>query len=149
MATMRASLRDILEWVMAAVDAATHADDSARTSTYKRLDRLDVREHLGVYVWSPSSTNPESIDGAADEWITDTVACALSVNVPRSPGQVEMLLRVGDHEETLRAAICSHADLLPHQPVWTGTTRELSPDRAWLTSTLTFRLRRFERVRSL
>lgn len=145
---MHASLRDLLQWTIAAVGGAAFADDSTKATRYGMLDRLDVREHLGLYVWSPTSTNAESVAEVVDAWITDTVAVVLSVQTARTPGQREMLLRVGDHEETLRNAVCFYDDLLPHQPVWTGTDRELSPDRAWLTSTLSFRMRRFEAVRS-
>jgi hypothetical protein len=145
---VNASLRQILEWLLAAVVAATFVDDSTAATTYAQLDRLDQRNHLGVFVWSPATGNSESTDGASTEWLTDTVAVVLSVGVPRTPGQIEMLLRAGDHEERIRHAVCSDPMLQPHQPVFTGTTRELSADRAWLTVTQNFRIRRFESVRS-
>jgi hypothetical protein len=144
----RASLRDLIERTHAALDAAVHADDSTRATAYTRLDRLDQLVHLGVYAWSPTSGNPESVSGVEDEWIEDTVTVVLAVNIVRTPGQIEMLLRVGDHEEILRNAVCFHSTLLPHQPVWTGTTRVISPDKAWVTSSQNFRMRRREAVRS-
>jgi hypothetical protein len=147
--TMRAALRDLLEWASAAVLGAPVADDSTRAQAFHRLPSLGALAHLGVFVWSPSSTNPEALDGVADEWIVDTLRVELAVSVPRTAGQYEMLLRASDHETTIRNAVCSADNLLPHQPVWTGTTREISADKAWITSQINFRTRRLEEVRSL
>jgi hypothetical protein len=146
--TMSATLRQLLEWTIAAVEAATHGDDSTRTTRYVRLDHLDQLEHMGVYVWSPRSSNAETVAEVADAWITDAIEVVLAIQVARTPGQTEMLLRVGDHEETLRNAVCTYEYLLPHQPVWTDAVRELSEDHVWLTSRSTFRMRRLEAVRS-
>jgi hypothetical protein len=131
------------------VSAAAHGDDSSEQQSYTQLDRLDQLVHLGTYVWAPRSSNAETVSEVADAWITDTIEVVLAVNVARTPGQREMLRRITDHEEILRNAVCSYDDLLPHQPVWMDCPRELSADKAWVTSRSTFRMRRLEAVRSV
>jgi hypothetical protein len=139
---MHATLYQILQRVVDAVEALSFADDSSSATSYKLRDRPDQREHLGVSVWCPDTANTDSV-GSGVEWLHDLVEVRLTLSVPRTVGQLEMIRLSGTHEERIRLQLNTWDDLLAHQPVHQGTRREIT-EPGWMTVVQTFRIRRLE-----